>query len=304
MATFRSILVDIDAAAPRHPALGQAFDLAARAGARVSIVDVLPHVPRAARLFATPDIERELVQHREECLTRAAAGAPAGVETGTALLRGRPVTAILDEAGRIGADLVMRAHGRDLVTPPPLFGPVDMQLLHKCPCPVWIVGPDATHPPRLILAAIDAATEHEEERRLNAAILDMALSLRDLWGGTVAAVQAWAPFGEDLLKTRLSGPDFEAFVAASRDEAEQTLEALVESAGGRAAGVETEIVKAEPHDAILRFVEARNVDLVVMGTAGRGGVAGLVMGNTAERVLRGLRQSVLAIKPAGFIRRA
>jgi len=42
------------------------------------------------------------------------------------------------------------------------------------------------------------------------------------------------------------------------------------------------------------------IDVVVMGTVARTGIAGLVMGNTAERVLRCLRGSVLALKPTGF----
>jgi nucleotide-binding universal stress UspA family protein len=42
------------------------------------------------------------------------------------------------------------------------------------------------------------------------------------------------------------------------------------------------------------------VDIVVMGTVARSGIAGAVMGNTAERVLRRLRGSVLAIKPGAF----
>ena len=304
MADFRRILVDIDAAAPRHPALTQAFDMAARAGARVTIMDVLPHVPKAARLFATPEIENELVQHRQDSLARVAREAPAGVTVDTALLRGRPAPAILDEAARINADLVVRSHGRDLTKPPPLYGPVDMQLLRKCPAPVWIVGPDSAGPPRRILAAVDAATEHEEERRLNASILDTALTMRALWGGTLTVMQAWSPFGDELLRARMKAEDFEAFLAASRREAEEALDALVAGLGPGGEGIATEIVKADPHEAILAFVEANNIDLVLMGTVGRGGVAGLVMGNTAERVLRGLRRSVLAIKPAGFTRRA
>lgn len=38
-----------------------------------------------------------------------------------------------------------------------------------------------------------------------------------------------------------------------------------------------------------------------MGTVARSGLAGFVMGNTAERVLQRLRGSVLAIKPPGFV---
>ena len=45
---------------------------------------------------------------------------------------------------------------------------------------------------------------------------------------------------------------------------------------------------------------AEGIDLVVMGTVARSGIAGMLIGNTAERVLRKLPCSVLAVKPEGF----
>ncbi len=38
-----------------------------------------------------------------------------------------------------------------------------------------------------------------------------------------------------------------------------------------------------------------------MGTVSRTGVAGLLIGNTAERILRQVDCSVLTVKPDGFI---
>jgi nucleotide-binding universal stress UspA family protein len=38
-----------------------------------------------------------------------------------------------------------------------------------------------------------------------------------------------------------------------------------------------------------------------MGTISRGGVAGLLLGNTAERLLSRLDVSLLALKPADFV---
>ena len=43
-----------------------------------------------------------------------------------------------------------------------------------------------------------------------------------------------------------------------------------------------------------------DADLVVMGTVVRTGVAGFIMGNTAETILNQSNCSVLAIKPPGF----
>jgi nucleotide-binding universal stress UspA family protein len=61
------------------------------------------------------------------------------------------------------------------------------------------------------------------------------------------------------------------------------------------------LVEGEPERAISHFVDRNGVDLVVMGTVARSGIPGVVMGNTAERVLQRLHGSVLAVKPPGFV---
>lgn len=61
-----------------------------------------------------------------------------------------------------------------------------------------------------------------------------------------------------------------------------------------------ELVKGEPEDVIERYVHDHGIDLVVMGTVARTGLSGVLIGNTAERVLQRLRVSVLATKPEGF----
>jgi nucleotide-binding universal stress UspA family protein len=48
-------------------------------------------------------------------------------------------------------------------------------------------------------------------------------------------------------------------------------------------------------------VVAEVIDLVVMGTVARAGIAGMLIGNTAERVLRKLPCSVLTVKPDVFV---
>lgn len=59
-------------------------------------------------------------------------------------------------------------------------------------------------------------------------------------------------------------------------------------------------LKGEPEDVVPKYVDEHAIDLVVMGTVARTGISGLVIGNTAERVLQRLRVSVLATKPPGF----
>ena len=63
---------------------------------------------------------------------------------------------------------------------------------------------------------------------------------------------------------------------------------------------EIEIVVDDADAAILREIRKHDVGLLVMATVARGGIAGLLTGNTAERLLPEIPCSVLAVKPAGF----
>lgn len=60
------------------------------------------------------------------------------------------------------------------------------------------------------------------------------------------------------------------------------------------------LIKGAPGELISSAVEEWAVDLVVIGSVGRSGIPGLLIGNTAERVLNAVDCSVLTLKPEGF----
>jgi nucleotide-binding universal stress UspA family protein len=293
------VLVDIDPAAAEHPALAQAADLARRCGARITLVDVLPEVPPRARRFVTASVESELSAHRAEELA-AAAATVSGVEITTRLLRGNPAMALIQEVIAGGYDLLVRAHARDLADPDRSYGAIDMTLLRQCPCPVWLVAPSARRRPARLLAAVHANPDDAEEQALNRAILAFATMLRDLEDGTLTVLQAWQVFGEELLASRMSADEMATLNAETEQEAREDLQSLLASAGIALSSARYELVRGVPQDVIPDYVAAHAIDLVVMGTLARTGVPGLIIGNTAERVLHRLKGSVLAVKPPGF----
>jgi nucleotide-binding universal stress UspA family protein len=61
------------------------------------------------------------------------------------------------------------------------------------------------------------------------------------------------------------------------------------------------MLKGEPGDLIPKLAARMEVELIVMGTVSRSGVAGFLIGNTAEMILRRVRCSVLTVKPDGFV---
>ena len=299
MPPFNSILVDVDALAAAHPALDRAIELARMCGARLKIVDSV-HIPPAARRSLPRSGEETLVGSRRDRLASFARAAT-GVDAEFDVLRGRPGIALVQEVLRSGHDLLMRSHARDLAARPPSFGAVDMQLFRQCPCPVWAVGPGATAAPRRILAAVHANPDDRDEQRLNGKIIDLAASLAALQNASVVLFQAWTAFGEELLRSRHSPGDLDAYIEAAEEAATSALESLAASLGDRAPQVRLELRKGHPEEVIPEYVVSEGIDLVVMGTVARTGITGLVIGNTAERLLQRLVSSVIAVKPDGFV---
>jgi nucleotide-binding universal stress UspA family protein len=301
MTSFTHILIDLDPSLPSHPALDAAIDVAVRCNAAVKIVDVLGEVPFATRHYLTPQLEADLVAHRLEQL-RTVAARIKEVPVTTEVLRGRPATAIVREVLRSRHDLLVRSHGRDLDERGKLFGAIDMELLRLCPCPLWLAGAQKRREATpQILAAIHADPANPDEQQLNESILDLALTMRDLMDGRLHIVQAWIAFGETLLASHMPPHELKEYVESTRAREQEGLSALTQPVAERLKDdAAIELVRGEPEDVIPRYVDDHAIDLVVMGTVARTGIAGLLIGNTAERVLQRLRVSVLTTKPAGF----
>jgi nucleotide-binding universal stress UspA family protein len=299
MERLKSILVDVDASVPVHPALERAIPLARASGAKLTITDVMT-VPAYARRYLPDTIEEEMASRRRQQLVRTA-HALADIQTEAKLLVGRPGTVLIQEVMRSNHDLLMRSRGRDLAPGPQPFGPVDMELLRKCPCPVMLVRYASRDQPPRIVGAVNASTEEESEHALNAKIAEWTLLMAELEDGVPMLLQAWTPFAERTVRGHSSYDAFAAYVETVRRGTESDLRQLVRSLGDRMSGVQVVHRRGEPEAVIVEFVAAEGIDLAVMGTVARGGIAGLLIGNTAERVLGKLPCSVLAVKPDGFV---
>ena len=60
------------------------------------------------------------------------------------------------------------------------------------------------------------------------------------------------------------------------------------------------LLKGHARDVIPKFAAKQRVELIVMGTVGRTGIPGVIIGNTAEAILNQVECSVIAVKPPGF----
>ena len=51
---------------------------------------------------------------------------------------------------------------------------------------------------------------------------------------------------------------------------------------------------------IVKAIEEHEIDVLIIGTAGRSGLSGFLFGNTIERLLPQINCSVIAVKPVDF----
>ena len=300
MQPFRSILVDIDATAKAQPALERAVRIARGCGARIRVVDVIS-VPSAARGYWRADLERDAANRRYEQLLGIAAGVT-GVTVDTNVLLGQPARALIQEVLRGGHDLLVRSHARDVVArDPKLFGTVDAQLFRKCPCPVWAVGPGPVPRYPKVVGAVHATTSVTHEQEMNTKIIDLAGSIADLERGSLSLLHAWQPVAERSMLSHASDMEFSAYLHTLQRGAAESLAHLKDSFGRYLSGVQVDLKRGDPEEVIPEFVVAHGIDLVVVGTVARAGLAGFLIGNTAERLLQKLPCSILAVKSDGFV---
>jgi nucleotide-binding universal stress UspA family protein len=89
---------------------------------------------------------------------------------------------------------------------------------------------------------------------------------------------------------------YEQLSASSRAWAQKRLDSLVAQAKKSRARVTGFILAGAASDEIVRFARARRVELIVMGTHGRKGIAKLFVGSVADRVVAAATCPVLTVR--------
>ena len=304
MKRFRNILVSVDTRSEPHPALHWAVQLAQHHRAALKIVDVLPQFPVHVRL-AMPDEEhvRELLlrEKREQLESLAATAEGSGIPVTTKVLSGTTSVELVHEVMRDSHDLIMRAskglHSRRAG----FFGTTSFRLLRKCPCPVWIVAPDRAPKLGKVLAAVDPFPHDDAHATLNGEIIELAQSIAKTEQSQYELIHVWSIFGEDLLRSHMRPEEFEALQVNSQREVEKTFDRLLVEHDLAMRHSNVHLVKGEPTSVIPQFTRDHDIDLLIIGTVGRSGISGLIMGNIAEQILNRVECAVLALKPASFV---
>ena len=196
---------------------------------------------------------------------------------------------IVHAATATNANLIVKTtgdtkHGIGLRTPQ------DWNLLRHSQVPVMLVQAKQWSQHPVLIAAIDVFDPAHQA--LNERILQQADSLRDQLQAELFLVTMFP-----ALKPWLNEiSTMQNYMHLRRD-----VEAEISAALGHLAkqhGVthfHTTAAEGEPVEAVGNIVEQLNADCVVLGTKARQGVAGALLGNTAEQLLNAIPCNVLAV---------
>ena len=303
--SYRHILVANDFSAHSEAALKQAIWLARKHDAQLTIAHVFPNI-RKLMLSASKQARLDVLYgegDRFQTEVRAKSNARmqeqlSSLQTGDLnislhTLIGNPVQELTHTSLENECDLVIAGSRGMKAWETFLVGSTAKGLIRNCPASVWIVKDGMPCPPRRILVPTDFSE----------------VSLSAVREGFRLAKQTGAEFhllhivdSMDLSEEVISqSPTGASFQQTMNDEASQELETLRETLQADAKEIQTHVVWGTPWKEIKRVTQELDVDTISMGTIGRSGIKGVMLGNTAEKVLSVCACSILTTKPADFV---
>ncbi len=185
------------------------------------------------------------------------------------------------------------------------FKALDMALLRKCPCALFIhrVSGHTSHKPS-VAVAIDPTNDTPVAYDLSVNLLRMSQIIAKHYNSELSIVSCWDSAIERYLHSHylVSVPQQQINEVTTRDS-NKHLHALHELIKQSGIGKKQNIyqLKGNPADLIPSFITEQKIDVLVMGTVARTGIAGFIIGNTAENILHKMDCSLLALKPPGFV---
>lgn len=296
---FKHILVGLELARGGEPTLGsrkafeQALWVARQYGGALRVLhstydDELDREAAASGLAAAT--VRELSAEGRAALEALVEEAHrAGVAAELLVTRERAWLEACRLAARGEADLVVVGKRSGTPEPDRRIGGVAAKLLRESPCPVWVVKPEHDLVLRLILAATDLTPVGDEATRIAADLARRAsceLHVVHAWKAPPASDEALDPADEQR----------QARIDSLRTRAQQHIRAAL---GGLEPSIQ--LGAGSPAKVIREAVVHQGPDLLVLGMVSSGGVPGLQVGSTTERVLDRVECSILAIKPSDFV---
>lgn len=292
---LRTVLIGTSLGEESDQVVRAGLAAARAAGARVHLVHAAPLEPMPVGLDigAGLALGGELITRGRENLSRQTErlGLQAPELASSEVLTGAPHRILADAAEQTGADLIVVGATECGPLSAELLGSTADRILRKAACPVLIVRGELPVPPRRVLAPVDLSPLSGDAFRGGLHLLtqlagDARIQLRALYA---------LSFLDALeVRQRTGGIPLEQIQGIAEEELRRF---VLEHRPEAPFEVESAVFQGEPRVEILRELQEQPVDLVMLGTHGRGGMDRLVLGSVASTVARKAPCSVLVVSP-------
>lgn len=296
MQALSSIVVGVDFTPCSGAALRQAIRLAASSRARIHVahvVDTLVAVSLTEELTALQaEVTAGLMREAREAWKAFSAGIPGAGELPFHVDVGSPAASLSRLCVEHRADLlVLGTHGHSPAERG--TGTMATQCVRRAPVNVLLVHDSAVGAFKNVLACVDFSPTSRQA-------VDEALRLAAVEGAVAHALYVFTPPWEHM-KMKAGAPEATPAMHASYALGlQRQLEVFCEPTRPEVSWARPTFhaIPGENHGrAICDFAKVHNVDLVVLGTRGHTNLRDVLLGSTAERVVRHAQRSVLAIRP-------
>jgi universal stress protein E len=303
MAPQHHPLVYIDPENADATALDQAARLVQPESGEITLVSVIEEVGEFVKKLLPANFPDWDAAYNQEIAKRldelAAPYRELGYEVLTKVLRGRPHIEIVREALRQRHDFIVKQFSPSDEAKPGALAHLDLRLLRKSPCPVWMVR--SAQAVESIAAALAPAFDDAAVEEFNGKILHTGIELAGRLGAKLHVIQAWNLYGESYLMRRYPIEEYERYLKAYESTVRQDLRRFLSGFDCKVEDNYLHMLDGPATKVIPFVVEKHAISLLVIGTVGRSGISGHLMGNTAEQVLERITTGVLALKPDGFV---
>jgi universal stress protein E len=207
--------------------------------------------------------------------------------------------AVVRAALRLDSDLVVVDCPRQAHTAAWLFHFTDWELLRNSPLPLLIVKNSASYARAPVLAALDPEHTSGKPASLDADILAYGSALAVGLGVHLHAVHAFNPL-PSLSANQLLIPQLLAELEQQAySQAQQALSPALDQIGMEQG--QRHLEEGFAIDVIESVLRRTGAQILVVGSISRTGIKGLMIGNTAERMLDRVACDMLIVRPPDFV---
>ncbi|MEL6117427.1 universal stress protein [Photobacterium sp. SP02] len=221
------------------------------------------------------------------------------IKFATLIKIGVPFIEIIKAAHEVQSSLIVIDTHRKKKSKPCQYGSTTRHLMRKSDIPIWSCSmkPMAI---RRVGVAVDVS--NQEQVQFNEKILSLSMEFCSLTDAELILIHAWRLDTEGFLRkwSGYSQLDVALLAKKMREDHAGRMKSLLKPYENNLVKRKIKLLEGDAKQIIPSFIDKESIDMVIMGSLARAGIAGFLIGNTAESMLDQLSCSVLTLKPNEF----